>query len=296
MFIPGDASRAKKIKLSYGKYKILRFALVAFLFFALVSVVDYGAMSVRVAELGKIKNENNAQKAELRSFASKISELETQLSKLQLFDKKLRIIANLEDVAPTVENQLGMGMGGASNEDEYFLTTSDKRDVLLERMHTDLEQLETEAFSQERSFTELQEHLFTQSSMLASTPSVWPVRGWTTSLFGKRRDPFTGRTKHHSGMDIANRAGTHIKSPGDGIVTRVTRLPSLGKLVEVSHGYGLKTRYGHLSEAFVKVGQKVVRGEKLAAMGSTGRSTGPHLHYEIVLNGVNVDPVRYILD
>ncbi|MCK4847303.1 MAG: M23 family metallopeptidase, partial [Deltaproteobacteria bacterium] len=97
-------------------------------------------------------------------------------------------------------------------------------------------------------------------------------------------------------LDIANRVGTKVIAPGDGVVIRVTRLPSLGKLVEISHGYGVKTLYGHLSKTLVKVGQKVKRGDEIAAMGNTGRSTGPHLHYEVKVNGVHVNPGRYILN
>jgi murein DD-endopeptidase MepM/ murein hydrolase activator NlpD len=189
-----------------------------------------------------------------------------------------------------------MGMGGASPEEDTFPTLGARRKALINQMHSDLAQLEGETAVQEQSFTELQEFLLKQSSLLASTPSVMPTRGWITSTFGKRKDPFTGRRQKHKGMDISNRVGTQVVAPADGIVTKIRRMASLGKLVEVSHGYGIKTRYGHLSNTFVKVGQKVKRGQKFAAMGNTGRSTGPHLHYEVIVNGVHVNPSRYILN
>jgi murein DD-endopeptidase MepM/ murein hydrolase activator NlpD len=97
-------------------------------------------------------------------------------------------------------------------------------------------------------------------------------------------------------MDISNRIGTDIVVPADGIVTKIKRFASLGKMVEINHGYGIKTRYGHLSKSYVKVGQKIKRGQKIASMGNTGRSTGPHLHYEVIVNGVHLNPSRYVLN
>ena len=293
MILPGDASRAKKYRVSERRYKLLRNAFFLFMGVCVLALFDYGSMRVKVAEYTSVKKENTSQRIELQTLTSKIDDLETHLSKLRLFDKKIRIMANLEAPA-AVEEEL-MGMGGASS-DDYLLTLEGKRDDLVGRLHADLTQLESEAMGQEESFTELQEYLLKQTTHLASTPSVWPTRGWATSSYGKRRDPFTGRIQVHKGLDIANRVGTSVITPADGIVTRVTRTPSLGKLVDISHGYGIKTRYAHLSEVLVKVGHRVKRGDKIAAMGNTGRSTGPHLHYEVVVNGVNVNPHNYILN
>jgi murein DD-endopeptidase MepM/ murein hydrolase activator NlpD len=256
-------------------------------------VYDYGHMRLAATELTKLRKENTSQKIELQTLSSKITDIESGMAKLKLFDKKLRIIANLEELNQSEEV---MGMGGASPDEDTFPTLGARRNALINQMHSDLTQLEGEAVLQERSFTELQEFLLKQSSLLASTPAIMPTRGWTTSTFGKRKDPFTGRRQRHRGMDISNRVGTPVVAPADGIVTKIMRMASLGRLVEVSHGYGIKTRYGHLSKTFVKVGQKVKRGKKIAAMGNTGRSTGPHLHYEVIVNGVHVNPSRYVLN
>jgi murein DD-endopeptidase MepM/ murein hydrolase activator NlpD len=132
--------------------------------------------------------------------------------------------------------------------------------------------------------------------MLASTPSVWPARGWVSSGFGKRTSPFTGLSERHAGIDIANRTGTAVLASADGIVVYSSRNGSLGKTIKVKHGYGLKTNYGHLSKILVKKGERVKRGQKIGEMGSTGRSTGPHLHYDVTHNGVHVNPFNYILN
>lgn len=294
MLLPDDSSRARRFRLSELRFKVARNFFIVFMLACTIALIDYGSMRVKYSEMGKVMRENTSQKIELQELNSRIGGLQTKLSKLQMFDKKLRIIANIETPAKADEDHTGMG--GADADAGYFLGVADKRKELVGRMHSDLTQLETEAGFQERSFTELQEYLIKQSSLFASTPSIRPTKGWGTSSYGKRKDPFTGRTQSHKGLDIANRIGTEIVAPGDGIVTRVARLSSLGKLVEVSHGYGIKTRYAHLSKSFVKVGDKIKRGDKLAAMGNTGRSTGPHLHYEVVVNGVNVNPSKYILN
>ena len=124
---------------------------------------------------------------------------------------------------------------------------------------------------------------------LTALPSVWPVRGWVTSGFGERR-----RTHIHKGIDIAAPTGTSIYAPGTGIVTYVGYKMGFGKVVKVSHGFGLETIYGHCSRIFVKEGDQIGRGKTIATVGNTGYSTGPHLHYEIRVDGLSVNPLRYI--
>ena len=163
-------------------------------------------------------------------------------------------------------------------------------------MGEELDRLSTEASFREESFQELYRSLVGKRHQLVCTPSVRPCRGWLTSPFGYRRDPFTGLRGFHEGIDISNRIGTSVVAPADGVISRVRREYGLGLTLVVNHGYGIVTRYGHLSRVQVKVGQRVKRGEVMAAMGNTGRSTGPHLHYEVLLNGVPVNPQRYILN
>jgi murein DD-endopeptidase MepM/ murein hydrolase activator NlpD len=128
----------------------------------------------------------------------------------------------------------------------------------------------------------------------ASTPSLRPVDGRTTSRFGYRRSPFGRARDFHPGLDIAAAKGTPILSAADGVVTYAGYRKGYGKTVILDHGFGMTTRYGHASELLVKKGETVKRGAQIARVGSTGRSTGPHLHYEIQVNGVPVDPGDYI--
>ena len=130
--------------------------------------------------------------------------------------------------------------------------------------------------------------------MLAAKPQGWPVKGWVTSNFGMRNSPFTGKRKMHEGLDVAARTGTPVFATADGIVSRAETAPGYGKLVIIDHGYGYKTYFGHNSKIYVKVGQRVKRGDKLSAVGNTGSSTGSHLHYEVRRNGVPLNPRKYI--
>jgi len=130
------------------------------------------------------------------------------------------------------------------------------------------------------------------TSMIASTPSGWPVRGWITSEYGERISPYTGEVGSvHQGVDIANKLGSPIVAAADGMVLYAAWTPGgYGKMVEIAHGYGYSTRYGHCSRLRVTAGQRVRRGEVIAYLGATGNATGPHVHYEIRLYGVPVAP------
>ena len=131
---------------------------------------------------------------------------------------------------------------------------------------------------------------------LESMPSVWPARGWLTSRFGPRVSPFTGRTQHHAGLDIAAARGTRIVAPARGRVAYVGRKGPLGNAVVIDHGFGVRTLYGHNDEIHVKAGETVDRGQLVSSMGTSGRSTGPHLHYVVEVNGKARDPLDYIFD
>jgi len=129
----------------------------------------------------------------------------------------------------------------------------------------------------------------------AVTPSGWPVNGgWVSSHFGMRADPFNGRRAYHEGVDIASRLGSEIKAMGDGVVAHAGPKSGYGQMVELTHGQGYTTRYAHTSAILVKVGDRVTKGQPIARVGSSGRSTGPHLHFEVLKRGRAVDPRAYL--
>ncbi len=279
--------RKKTVKISLY---LSAFAFLSTTFF----FCDYIQVKKKVYELNRLRQETQNQRSQIQFFSARIEDLEKQLSKLKDFDKKIRIIANLErgqEVAPS------MGMGGPSPSDIRDKLKKEKdADGLVQQMKSDIERLQSEAVSREESLSELEKLLQVKKEMLTHTPSIWPVMGWVTSSFGFRTNPFTGLTQMHEALDISNRVGTSVVAPANGIVSDVGSDNAVGKMVVIFHGFGMTTRYGHLNKVFVRIGQSVKRGDKIAEVGMTGKTTGPHLHYEVRLNGISVNPMRYIVN
>ena len=131
-------------------------------------------------------------------------------------------------------------------------------------------------------------------ALALATPSIWPVTGWLSSAYGNRRDPFTGGSDFHPGLDISSPQGEPVLAPADGIVSSANFSGNYGNLIVLDHGFGIITRYGHLSRFAVMNGQQVRRGDVIGFVGTTGRSTSPHLHYEILMNGQQTNPLRLL--
>jgi len=279
--------RKKTVKI--GLY-LLAFTILSVTFF----FCDYIQVKKKAYEVERLREQTEAQKSQIHFFSSKIEELEKQVSKLKDFDKRIRIIANLErgqDPTPF------MGMGGPSPSDLREKLKGEKDEKgLVHQMKADVERLQSEATSREISLSELEKVLHSKQEVLVHTPSIWPVQGWVTSDFGFRANPFTGLTQMHEGIDISNRTGTVVVSPGNGFVSDIGNDWVHGKFLIISHGFGMTTRYSHLNKVLVKAGQKVKRGDKIAEVGTSGKTTGPHLHYEVKLNGIPVNPMRYVLN
>jgi murein DD-endopeptidase MepM/ murein hydrolase activator NlpD len=279
--------RKKTVKISFY---LIGFALLSTTFF----FCDYIQVKKKAFELGRLRQETQNQRSQIQFFSARIEDLEKQLSKLKDFDKKIRIIANLERGQETTAS---MGMGGPSPSDIRDKLKKEKDDAgLVQQMKSDVERLQSEAVSREDSLSELEKLLHVKREMLTHTPSVWPVQGWVTSGFGYRTNPFTGLTQMHEGLDISNRVGTSVVASANGIVSDVGNDIAHGKIVVLFHGFGMTSSYSHLSKALVRVGQRVKRGDKIAEVGMTGKTTGPHLHYVVKINGVPINPARYILN
>lgn len=148
----------------------------------------------------------------------------------------------------------------------------------------------------ENSIHELDEYLLDKNSILRSTPTILPSVGWITSYFGHRVSPYAGKVKMHEGLDVGAPFGTPIMAPADGVITFAGKKAGFGNFVQIDHGYGIETIYAHAQKVLAKNGQKVRRGDSIAKVGSTGYSTGPHLHYEVRVNGIAVDPLYFVLE
>lgn len=255
------------------------------------------ALTQKAELLTKIDQQSGAiesQRRQIQSFAQEINDLKSSLKSLNDFETKIRIMANLEQ--KTDQASL-FAVGGSIPEDlDPDLPLSQDHDRLVREMHNHMDQVQQASSVQEDSFERLLKSLKGKRNLLASTPSLRPTTGWVSSKFGYRVSPFTGRKEFHKGLDIATRKGTPIIAPADGIVTYSSKKWLIGNMLTIDHGYGMVTRYGHLYKFKKNKGDRVKRGEVIALVGNTGRSTGPHLHYEVRVNGVPVNPVKYILD
>jgi len=233
------------------------------------------------------------QKVQLFSLANKITSLEDDLTRLREFDSKLRVMVNLDKGQLQTVTPLG-GTEAENFADSYLPLY--RQELLARKMHNFLEQLATETRLEEVRQQELLQSIRANRELLESTPSIWPCEGFITSEFGPRISPFTGRQEFHTGIDIAGPVGTAIYAPAQGKVAAVEKRNGYGLTVILDHGSGLTTCYAHLDKAAVKVGDRVTRGELVAFLGNSGRTTGPHLHYEIRLSRVAVNPINYILN
>lgn len=231
------------------------------------------------------------QQNQIVAFSNKINMIKTQLADLNSFEQKIRIIANLE---PSNDGISLFGVGGSDPEDlEPTAIIEQDYQELVRDMHVEIDEIDQASHAQNNSFTSLFSKLEGKRNLLAATPSIRPVKGWVSSRFGYRESPFTGRREFHRGLDIATRSGTPILAPADGIVTYSGRKGLMGNMITIEHGFGMVTRYGHIKKLLKKKGNRVKRGETIALVGNTGRSTGPHVHYEVRLNGVAVNPMNY---
>jgi murein DD-endopeptidase MepM/ murein hydrolase activator NlpD len=289
-------SKTRHLRIHKKTFKVGLYLLAFCLLLTIFFFCDYIQVRKRGFELAQLRSETEEQRTKIHFFSSKIEDLEKQLARLKDFDKKIRIIANLEKEKGG-ETTSFVGMGGPSPSDVREKLRAERDEAgLVQQMRTDVERLKSEAVSREESLSELEKLLLTKKDMLTHTPSIWPVHGWVTSGFGFRTNPFTGLSQMHEGLDISNRDGTPVIAPADGIVSATGKDFSYGNVVVISHGFGITTRHNHLSKILVGAGQKVKRGDRIAEVGSTGKSTGPHLHYEVRINGIPVNPARYILE
>ena len=246
------------------------------------------------ATIAHQEDEIAGQRLQIQKFAHEITDLKSKLVALNDFEKKIRIIANIEK---TADQDSLFGVGGSIPDDlDTKVPLTEKHNSLIREIHKQTQQLDIASVRQREGFESLFNFLQDQRNLLSSTPAIRPTKGWVTSEFGYRISPFTGLREFHKGLDIATRRGMPIVAAADGIISFIGNSGLLGKVIVIDHGHGMVTRYGHVEKVTKKRGQAVKRGHNIAHVGVSGRTTGPHVHYEVRLNGIPVDPSKYILN
>lgn len=240
------------------------------------------------------ENLNNAQRVieeqrrQIVNLAGRITGVSQDLQRVQRFDSKLRMMMNMEKDPAEV--------GGAPDDFSRAYLPLHRQELAARKMQDFLSHLSESVRLEEVRQQDLLRALRENRDALASMPSIWPVVGFISSSFGGRSSPFGGGGQFHKGLDISNRMGTPVLAPAQGAVILAARDGAYGNSVEINHGGGIVTKYGHMQRWAVQPGQWVKRGEIIGYIGMSGRTTGPHLHYEVRLNGVPVNPMRYILE
>lgn len=273
VFAPTAKSTLRKFNVPHKVlYSILGFAAVGLL------TVAYGTYrlaqhAVVVAKLNLMQNENRQLREKNQEALSKYDVLQNRLAALDTTQRKLAEASGIGRQADIAAN---IGQGGPDTD-------------------TSLSDMERVTAALESELRQIKDVFDKNQVKLSSTPSGWPVRGYITDGFGWRRNPFGGGgSESHGGLDIATNYGTAIEATADGIVIFAGVFGGYGNIVVIDHGYGVTTRYGHMSRIDVEVGQHIARGKQIGAVGSTGRSTAPHCHYEVRLHDRAVNPLNYL--
>jgi len=310
MLIPERTRDVKSIQIPSW---ILRSAIAFFILMGglvALGLFNYAFVLGQLNDNYSLRAENRRLKGQLQVFKVKMSTLEDSVDRIQTFRDKLKVITGSE--ATPIELNVNELPNSATNigrpprdipgvktiESSYQQNDPEKREFQM--AYTEIDQQIVKATAQALALeSSLQSHylsLMDQKDFLNAKPTRKPVVGYYTSGFGVRRSPVGNRLKMHEGLDIANFVGSPIQTTADGIVVYATVKAGYGQTVIVDHGYGIQTWYAHTKKILVRRGQKVSRGDIVAQLGNSGQSTGPHLHYEIRVNGIPVDPLSYILE
>jgi murein DD-endopeptidase MepM/ murein hydrolase activator NlpD len=245
------------------------------------ATVHYYQMLIRSSDYARLEAEVDLMRRSDQSFRVAARQLGDQLSSLQVTAQKLKIISGLDP------DTLG-GAGGPRSTSDPVLSLN-QRDLSKH-----FRSLDRKRVTLETELRQLQDYYTTREILVAATPSIMPVRGYPTDRFGRRADPFDGSKDFHPGIDISAPKGTKVLASADGLVVFAGRRYSYGKLVSIEHKFGISTRYGHLDRYTVKAGDRVRKGDIIGYVGSTGRATGSHLHYEVRLRSQPLNPLRFL--
>jgi len=243
------------------------------------------------AELSIQSQELVHHRKQIQKFAREINQLKNRMVELNAIDRQIRRVAQMDESAGL------FGIGGSAPEDlNPDIELERKHSQLIIEMHRQVGELNNAAVYQQRSLNDLWKVAEERGNFMAYTPTIRPAEGRISSRFGYRESPFTGKLEFHNGLDIAHGRNTEILATAHGCISFVGETRGFGKLIMIDHGHGVTTRYAHLERILKKRGDMVRRGETIATMGNTGRSTGTHLHYEVRLKGVPVNPQKYFLN
>jgi len=296
MIVPHDDGKSHTVSVSSAVVRLAVGVSVVIAAFMLSAGLRVATHSVDLARSEQLQRQNEALAQEITRLDDRVGDLSDTLAVISLRDQQVRLVAGLEPLDPDVRRAGIGGPAGTWPERERLISEGGAEGRQALRVATNLDGLIRRANLISASFREASDSLSSHVRRLAATPSIMPTEGFLTSNFSRvRYHPILHYNRAHEGIDITANHGTPIVAPAAGRVRKAGWENGYGMTVEIDHGYGVVTRYAHQSRTAVAVGQQVKRGERIGYVGSTGLSTGPHLHYEVIVNGRPTDPLRFIM-
>ncbi len=291
VLVPHGSEPSRIIEVSYRALKTLGGGAVL----GLVALLLLGyATFTRGTDLSRtvrLQQENRQLSRELSELNERLASLSDTIVRISQRDARIRVLANLDPIDPEVQ---AAGIGGPTIPARAGDPSSSLRHS--HEIRVDLNALIRRANLLASSFRDATDSLSVHSARLAATPSIMPTQGWLTSAFSSMRaHPILHVARPHEGIDVTAPSGTPIEAPAAGTVTDAGWESGFGNTITIDHGYGIVTKFAHTSKILVRTGQRVSRGQRIALVGNTGLATGPHLHYEVHVNGRPVNPLKYVL-
>jgi murein DD-endopeptidase MepM/ murein hydrolase activator NlpD len=284
LIFPGAHGNLHKIRLPfYVVHMVLAFSVVGIMTIAALAN-SYARMLLKVSNYNNLRTEREALKTQNRSLENVVTTTNAKLDSLQSLATEVALTygfgearrPRFPEAAMVLATQTNSTLESSYRASLYAFNLIRNASLVPSAQSPPLGFVPTADFGHE------------------TVPSIWPVRGQIMAGFGQRLDPFSGEGVFHSGVDISAPSGTRVEAAGDGIILQAGVQSGYGNTIVVDHGFGMNTKYGHLSKIFVVVGQEVKRGQVIGAVGMTGRATGPHLHYEVIVNDTPVNPMKYL--
>jgi murein DD-endopeptidase MepM/ murein hydrolase activator NlpD len=292
VLVPHGAEPSRIIEVSYNVLRAGAAAVGGILVLALVAGYATISHTTDLSRAARLQQENASLAREISELHGQLNSLADTITSISHRDARIRVLANLDPIDPQVQ---AAGIGGPGTADPALsgVTGVARRSA---EVRVDLSALIRRANLLASSFKEAADSLAFHSARLAATPSIMPTQGWLTSAFSSMRShPILHLARPHEGIDVTAPMGSPIEAPAAGVVTDAGWETGYGHTITINHGFGIVTKFAHASKLLVKTGQRVSRGQRIALVGNSGLATGPHLHYEVHVNGRPVNPLKYVL-
>ena len=292
VLVPHGSEPSRIVEISHGLLRLVTGAVGGIVVLALIAGYITVSHTTDLSRAARLQQENASLAREIGELHGRLVSLADTLTRISQRDARIRVLANLEPIDPQVQ-AAGIGGPASSQIGLAGLTGVTRRTADI---RVDLGALIRRANLLASSFKEAADSLALHTARLAATPSIMPTQGWLSSAFSSMRvHPILHMARPHEGIDVSAPMGSPIEAPAAGVVTDAGWETGYGNTITIDHGFGIVTKFAHASKLLVKTGQRVSRGQRIALVGNSGLATGPHLHYEVHVNGRPVDPLKYVL-